>query len=96
MSKSGDPHVVLFKASSVVAMSRFLATTFAVLSLVVPVVVLYIVESTPQRLGIITVFTTIFSSLLCWLTQSRNYEIFSATAAYCAVMVVFVGSIPVT
>lgn len=77
-------------------MSRFLATTFAVLSLVVPVVVLYFIESTPQRLGIITVFTTIFSSILCWLTQSRNYEIFSATAAYCAVMVVFVGSIPVT
>jgi hypothetical protein len=35
-----------------------------------------------------------FTSALRLLTLSRNFEIFSATAAYCAVMVVFVGSLP--
>ncbi|KAF5008705.1 hypothetical protein FDECE_5032 [Fusarium decemcellulare] len=93
-SKSDDPRVKLFKTSRLVAVSRALTTILAVTTLVLPIGVLYCVEPIPERLGIIAAFTIIFSSALCWLTSSRNYEIFSATAAYCAVMVVFVGSLP--
>ncbi|KAJ3539276.1 hypothetical protein NM208_g5556 [Fusarium decemcellulare] len=92
--KSGDPQVKLVKTSRLVAVSRTLTTILAIATLVVPIGVLYCVEPIPERLGIIAGFTIIFSSALCWLTSSRNYEIFSATAAYCAVMVVFVGSLP--
>jgi hypothetical protein len=76
------------------AMSRFLSTLLAVLALTVPIIALYKVRAMASRLCIVSLFTAAFSSALCWLTHSRNYEIFSATTAYCAVMVVFVGSIP--
>lgn len=93
-ARSDDPKVKLIKASRLVAVSRALTTVLAVTTLVVPIGVLYSVQPVPMRLFIIAAFTCIFSSALCWLTSSRNYEIFSATAAYCAVMVVFVGSLP--
>ncbi|CAM1511326.1 Fc.00g088390.m01.CDS01 [Cosmosporella sp. VM-42] len=93
-SKSEDPHIQLLRQSRITSASRTLTTTFAVFTLVIPITVLYNVETIASRLWVITGFTAIFSSALCWLTSSRNYEIFSATAAYCAVMVVFVGSLP--
>ena len=75
-------------------MSRLLTTILAVLALTVPIIALYAVHAMGSRLCIVTLFTAMFASALAWLTQSRNFEIFSATAAYCAVMVVFVGNIP--
>ncbi|KAF2492985.1 hypothetical protein BU16DRAFT_620278 [Lophium mytilinum] len=93
-SKSNDRHVLLLSPSRIHAVSRFLTTALAVLTLTVPIVVLYVVHAMTSRLCIISLFTALFSSALSWLTHSRNYEIFSATAAYCAVMVVFVGNIP--
>ena len=95
-SKSSDPNVILTQQSNVVAVSRLLTMLSAVLTLVVPIGILYEVEDMVARLWIIAGFTTLFSSALCWLTSSRNYEIFSATAAYSAVMVVFVGNLPST
>ncbi|UPK95374.1 hypothetical protein LCI18_006309 [Fusarium solani-melongenae] len=92
--KSEDPQIQFIKQSKVIAVSRTLTTIFAVATLVVPIGILYAVKAVPARLWVITAFTGVFSSALCWLTSSRNYEIFSATAAYCAVMVVFVGSLP--
>ncbi|KAI1399457.1 hypothetical protein F4819DRAFT_415797 [Hypoxylon fuscum] len=92
--KSDDPRIKFLQQSKIIAASRTLTTILAVFSLVVPIAVLYSVNSIELRLCIIAGFTAIFSSALCWLTSSRNYEIFSATAAYCAVMVVFVGNLP--
>jgi len=66
---------------------------FAVTFLMVPIVVLYNIGSMAGRLWAITVFTAVFSYTLSWATESRNYEILAATAAFCAVMVVFVGNL---
>ncbi|PTD03316.1 hypothetical protein HYE67_011359 [Fusarium culmorum] len=92
--RSSDPRVKIIKPLRLVSVSRALNTLLAIATLVAPIVVLYLVKPIPMRLCIIAAFTVVFSSALCWLTSSRNYEIFSATAAYCAVMVVFVGSLP--
>lgn len=92
--RSSDPKVKIIRLSRLVAVSRALNTLLAIATLVAPIVVLYLVKPIPKRLFVIAAFTVVFSSALCWLTSSRNYEIFSATAAYCAVMVVFVGSLP--
>ncbi|KAM7216771.1 hypothetical protein V8F06_007881 [Rhypophila decipiens] len=94
-SKSDDDNVILFDPSRVIAASRFITTAFAIVSLTIPIVVLYNIAAITTRLWTIAVFTAIFSSTLCWLMQSRKYEIMTATAAYCAVMVVFVGNLPV-
>jgi len=92
--KSTDSHISFFTPSRVWKISRFLTTIFAIFVLTVPVVALYYIETISSRLWAIIAFTTLFSSLLSLSTRSRNYEIFSATAAYCAVLVVFVGNIP--
>ncbi|OIW24413.1 hypothetical protein CONLIGDRAFT_565921, partial [Coniochaeta ligniaria NRRL 30616] len=93
-SRSDDANLRLLDQSKLLEMSRSIATIFAVLALIIPVVVLYSVQAVASRLWIISGFTAMFSSALRLLTLSRNFEIFSATAAYCAVMVVFVGSLP--
>ncbi|KAI0387560.1 hypothetical protein F5Y04DRAFT_286665 [Hypomontagnella monticulosa] len=92
-SRSDDQHILLYQRSQILAASRFLTTLFGVVSLTVPIVALYSITTMPIRLVFLVLFTTMFSSILCWMTESRNYEILAATAAYSAVMVVFVGNL---
>jgi hypothetical protein len=44
------------------------------------------------RIGLMIVFTAIFSVSLAVLTEAKRAEIFAATAAFAAVEVVFIGS----
>ncbi|KAM7218395.1 hypothetical protein V8F06_006159 [Rhypophila decipiens] len=92
--KTTDPQIHLIHHPRLATISRSIAASLAVFALITPIVVLYTVESMTSRLWIISGFTALFSSTLCGLTVSRNFEILSATAAYCAVMVVFVASLP--
>ncbi|KAI0096923.1 hypothetical protein GGR51DRAFT_542330 [Nemania sp. FL0031] len=92
-ARSEDKNILLYRQSQILAVSRLLTTIFSVMSLTIPIVVLYNIATTAIRLVVLIIFMTIFSSISCWLTESRNYEILVATAAYCAVMVVFVGNL---
>lgn len=92
--KSDDNHVVLFTTPRVVAVTQVLTTFLAVIILTGPVIALYRVKKMSIRLSIITICTGLFASVVRSFPQSRTIEVFSATAAYCAVMVVFVGSLP--
>ncbi|KAI1409589.1 hypothetical protein F5Y13DRAFT_89015 [Hypoxylon sp. FL1857] len=73
-----------------------LATTSTVLlaSLVIngAIVALYVVKDEHVRLGMITVFTSIFATSLAVLTDGRRTDIILATAACAAVLVVFVST----
>ncbi|PSN60376.1 hypothetical protein BS50DRAFT_506667, partial [Corynespora cassiicola Philippines] len=91
--KSDDDHIIHYSADRVATISRFLTALLAVATLTIPIAVLYSIEKMESRLWVIVIFTAIFSGALC-MTQTRNFEIFSATAAYCAVMVVFVANLP--
>jgi hypothetical protein len=53
-----------------------------IILLVVPIVLLYLFESTALRLSIIVVFMMLFLCALSLCTGARNLEIFAATAAY--------------
>lgn len=44
------------------------------------------------QIGMIFVFTLLFSGSCALFTQARRQEVFVATAAYCIVFVVFLGS----
>jgi hypothetical protein len=48
-------------------------------------------QSDRIRLGSIAAFTALFSISLALLTNARRAEIFAATAAYTAVLVVFIS-----
>ena len=80
---------------------RALLTTIAAVLLLAPVIIL--VQLQPKEpsqvtrrnwLQIMTIFlfTLTFSASCSIFTQSRRQEVFTATAAYCAVLVVFLGN----
>lgn len=73
---------------------RFVAwfsTLLAAVLLVGAIVALYAVDSDKVKLGLIALFTTIFAASVGLLTNAKRSEIFGATAAYAAVLVVFVS-----
>ncbi|ORY13958.1 hypothetical protein BCR34DRAFT_561312 [Clohesyomyces aquaticus] len=68
-----------------------ISTIVAVALLVGAIVVLYFVKRNSARLGLIAAFTVLFGLSLRFLTNARRAEIFGASAAYAAVLVVFVS-----
>jgi hypothetical protein len=63
----------------------------ATILLIGAVVGLYLVKRPVTRLVMISVFTVVFAASIGLLTNARRPEIFAATAAYAAVLVVFVS-----
>lgn len=53
---------------------------------------LYFIQSMLWRIGCVIIFTAIFGATLTVFTNARKIEIYSATAAFAAVEVVFIGS----
>jgi len=48
--------------------------------------------STFDAIGILAVFTLLFSAAISVLTKAKRYELFAASAAYCAVLMVFINN----
>lgn len=69
-----------------------------ILLLTVPVFIMYRVTwigtrpSTFLNVGLLIVFGFLFSVAMGVLTTAKRAELFAATAAYCAVLVVFIGN----
>lgn len=63
----------------------------AAIFLVVAIVALYFISIPVARLGTLCGFTIIFAATLACLTKAKRHEVFVATAAYAAVLVVFVS-----
>jgi hypothetical protein len=78
-----ERHVVL----AVALISFFVAS----LLLIGVIVGLYFEQDPKRRLVMIGVFTGIFALSVGLLTNARRAEIFAATAAYAAVLIVFVS-----
>ena len=77
------------------AMAKVADALAAVTSSLLPTVmilVLYFVQTILWRLVLMIVFTAVFSAVLTVFTNAKRIEVFSATAAFAAVEVVFIGS----
>lgn len=65
--------------------------------LILPVVVMYELSSHDEQvspftsIGVLAIFTLIFWASLHGLTRATQQEVVAASAAYCAVLVVFIG-----
>jgi hypothetical protein len=77
---------------TITKLSSLVATVVSSVLPIAGVIVLYFVENTLARIGIIAGMTALFSLCLALLTAARKSEIFAATAAFSAVLVVFLGS----
>ena len=69
--------------------------------LIVPIYLLYHLITTlginrtdATCMGVLLVATLAFSAVLSIFTRAKRHEILAAAAAYCAVLVVFLGNVP--
>jgi hypothetical protein len=46
----------------------------------------------PCSTGVLMIFSLIFAATMSMLTMAKRHEVFAATAIYCAVLIVFIGS----
>ena len=49
-------------------------------------------QNTFNAVGVLIVFTLLFSAAMSVLTKAARHEMFAASAAYCAILVVFIGN----
>jgi hypothetical protein len=68
-----------------------ISTVIAALLLIGAIVGLYFVSRPASKLGMIAAFTTLFAASVGGLTSAKRQEVFAASAAYAAVLVVFVS-----
>jgi len=97
--KTNDEHIYYYSSSRVEAFVGLIITSIIFVLLVLPVVAMYKLTSLPNNshgtfsaIGVLVVFTLLFSAAMSLLTKARRHELFAAAAAYCAVLVVFISN----
>ncbi|CAO2657901.1 Nn.00g071610.m01.CDS01 [Neocucurbitaria sp. VM-36] len=91
--KTADPfdRTYIHKNSHIVQTVAALDLMLAAILLIGAIVNLYFVTAQKAKLGLIALYTILFASSVALCTNARRAEIFAATAAYAAVLVVFVS-----
>jgi uncharacterized membrane protein YhaH (DUF805 family) len=91
---------IFYTPSRIAKATNCILTIIILILMILPIYILYhMVHDIGTRhaymtcLGILLVFTLAFSSVLSLFTKARRHEIFAAAAAYCAVLVVFLGNV---
>ncbi|MCJ1245845.1 hypothetical protein MMC30_003049 [Trapelia coarctata] len=88
-----DEHIRYVDKSRIDTVIRVVMTVIVTILLMVPIFVLSYVQAAGwKRDLVIFAFTLIFALSLAAFTKARLHELFGATAAYCAVLVVFVNA----
>ena len=96
-----DPYLNLVDPERFDALLRAILTLFAAVLLLVPVLILFELQpenasqvKSRSKYQVLTIFfSTLVASASCSIfTKARKQEVFTATAAYCAVLVVFLGN----
>lgn len=70
-----------YSDASVTTIAQLVGSVLASLLPILAIVVLHLVDGTGTRLGLIAVFSAIFSSSLWFLNDGKLIEVFSATSA---------------
>jgi hypothetical protein len=80
-----------YASRTVKRLVTFVGVVGATLLLEAAIVALYLVTSDRVRFALIAVFISFFAKSISVLSNARRPEMFAATAAYAAVLVVFVS-----
>ncbi|OAG07077.1 uncharacterized protein CC84DRAFT_1216081 [Paraphaeosphaeria sporulosa] len=91
--KTDDPfdRTTIYKHHHVVRTVAAISMTLAAILLIVAIISLYSVSNPKAKLGLVAMYTFLFAVSVALLTNARRAEVFAATAAYAAVLVVFVS-----
>ncbi|KAI4623087.1 hypothetical protein J4E83_004477 [Alternaria metachromatica] len=96
--KTDDKCLYYYSQSRIEKLVGLIITLIIFILLVLPVVAMYKLTSVGDRnstfdaVGILVVFTLLFSAAMSLLTKAKRHELFAASAAYCAVLVVFISN----
>ncbi|KAK8091518.1 hypothetical protein PG997_001879 [Apiospora hydei] len=90
-SHDGDPNVAFVSERSIATFVSYFSTILAAVLLFGAILILYNVRSPNVKLGLVTLFTMLFAAPAGLLTNARRAEVYGTTAAYAAVLVVFIS-----
>ncbi|KAK4540552.1 hypothetical protein LTR36_009082 [Oleoguttula mirabilis] len=97
-AKSSDEDIHYYAPERVETLVNAIITGIIFILLILPVVAMYELSDIGRRaspfeaIGILIIFTLLFGGAMSALTEARRQELFAASAAYCAVLVVFIGN----
>ncbi|KAH6683327.1 hypothetical protein B0J14DRAFT_144737 [Halenospora varia] len=93
-SKTSNPKVHYYSSERLNAVIKIIIALAAATLLLIPVFLFLSVNLTPKTMaGLTLAFAFVFATSISVTTNARRQEVFAATAAYCAVLVVFIGNI---
>jgi ABC-type transport system involved in cytochrome bd biosynthesis fused ATPase/permease subunit len=99
-AKGNDPPLAIYYTRSrIERLVVAIITVMILVLLVIPIYIMYqLVHGGNNRtdaicIGVLMVFTLAFSAVLSLFTRAKRHEILGAAAAYCAVLVVFLGNV---
>jgi len=96
--KTKNKYINFYSSSRVDTFVGILITVVIFILLVIPVMAMYWLTTSnrPRKIvdavGVMMVFTLLFSAAMSLLTKAARHELFAASAAYCAILVVFIGN----
>ncbi|RMZ28387.1 hypothetical protein D0859_07535 [Hortaea werneckii] len=96
--KTTDARLQYYAPARVDKLVGFIITGVIFMLLILPVVALYELSNVGRRespfeaIGILIIFTLLFAAAMSALTKATRQELFAASAAYCAVLVVFISN----
>jgi len=100
-AKTSNKQLHYYAPARVDKLVNVIITLIIFVLMVAPVVWMYKIASLAQRaspleaIGILIVFTLLFGTAMSALTKASRQELFAASAAYCAVLVVFISNFSV-
>ncbi|KAH7348547.1 hypothetical protein BKA65DRAFT_605900 [Rhexocercosporidium sp. MPI-PUGE-AT-0058] len=94
-------NLILYKHTRIALLISAINLGVIVALLVLPVYLLWQLTASAEQkappasliIGILAVFTVAFSGALSVFTRAKRHEILASSAAYCAVLVVFIGNV---
>lgn len=97
--KTQDQDIYYYSSHRVELFVGLIMTFIVFVLLVLPVVAMYKLTSFGQgshgtfdAIGVLVIFTLLFCAAMSMLTKAKRHELFAASAAYCAVLVVFISN----
>lgn len=97
-NKTSNKRLHYYAPERVDKLVNIIITAIIFVLLVLPVVAMYELTEIGQAgspfeaVGILIIFTLLFGTAMSGLTKATRQELFAASAAYCAVLVVFISN----
>lgn len=97
--KTEDEDIRYLSPSRIEKFVGLIITAIVFVLLVLPVIGMYRLASFGDTkdifaaIGVMIVFTLLFAAAMSLLTKARRHELFAASAAYCAILVVFITNV---